>query len=197
MKHQVLAVRRGSSGHIHDDRVLCRRGNVSPRYGQLVASGIPILRDASARLVSVEVPDTDCLRAKVAERVPNSCVCRLRRHALSGVFRRHPVSCLIHFLLIGKIQCGSGNEIPVDPMESGQCDSCLILVIHRSPNRIFHRLPRQLVVESPTHPTLQIGPRFLLGGLDRIQIAKRWRTQDQARRNDRHQMAHKAATLEL
>src|SRR5271169_1764262 len=116
------------------------------------------LHDAPARLVSVEVPNTDCLRAKVAERVPNSCVCRLRRHALSGVFSCHPVSCLIHVLLVGKIQCGSDDEIPVDAMESGQCDSCLILVIHGSPDRIFHRLPWQLVVESPTHPTLQIGP---------------------------------------
>src|ERR1700751_2450881 len=42
------------------------------------------LHDASAGLVSVEVADAHCLRAKVAERVPNSCVCRLRRHALSG-----------------------------------------------------------------------------------------------------------------
>src|SRR5215469_15328677 len=33
MKHQVRAIRRGSSGYIHDDRVSCRRGNVSPRYG--------------------------------------------------------------------------------------------------------------------------------------------------------------------
>ena len=142
------------------------------------------LHDAPTGLVAVEIADADCLRAKVAERVPNSCVCRLRRHALSGVFRRHPVPCLIDVLLIGKIQCGSNDEIPVDPMESGQRDSCLILVIHHSPNRIFHRTPRPLVVEGPGHPTLQIGPRFLLGGLDRIQIAKRWRTQDQARRND-------------
>jgi hypothetical protein len=161
-------------------------------------SGIPISPRCAGWAVAVEVADADCLRAKVAERVPNSCVCRLRRHALSGVFRRHPVPCLIDVLLMGKIQCGSNDEIPVDPMESGQCDSCLILVIHHSPNRIFHRMPRPLVVEGPGHPTLQIGPRFLLGGLDRIQIAKRWRTQDQARRNDRHQMAHRAAaTLEL
>src|SRR5580700_2693648 len=79
------------------------------------------LHDAPAGLVSVEVADADCLRAKVAERVSNSCVCRLRRHALSGVFRRHPVPCLIDVLLMGKIQCGSNDEIPVDPMESGQC----------------------------------------------------------------------------
>src|SRR5215471_11412724 len=90
------------------------------------------LDDTPARLVSVEVPDADCLRAKVAERVTNRCVCRLRRHALSSIFRRHPVSCLVDVLLIGKIQCGSNDEIPVDSMESGQCDSWLTLVVHRS-----------------------------------------------------------------
>src|SRR5438105_2105503 len=116
--------------------------------------------------------------------------CRLRRHALSGVFRRHPVSGLIDVWLIGNIQCGSDDEIPVDPVESGQCDSCLTLVIHRSSNRVFHRLPRPLVVEGPGHPMLQIGPRILLGRLNRIRIAKGWRTQDQARRDDGHQMAH-------
>ena len=40
------------------------------------------LHDAPTGLVSVEIADADCLRAKVAERVPNSCVCRLRRHVL-------------------------------------------------------------------------------------------------------------------
>src|SRR5215471_402999 len=176
----------------HAVEATCRRmrGN-----SQLLKS--QFVHDAPARLVSVEVPDTDCLRAKVAERVSNSRVCGLGRHALSSVFRRHPISCLVDVLLIGKIQCGSDYEIPVDPMECGQCDSFLILVIHRSPNRIFHSLPRPLVLEGPSHPTLQIGPRFLLGGLDRIQIAKRWWTQDQARGNDRHQMAHRMATLEL
>src|SRR6266404_4089814 len=148
------------------------------------------LYDAPARLVSVEVADADCLRTKVAERVTNSCVCRLRRHALSGVFGRHPVSGLIDVWLTGNIQRGSDDEIPVDPVESGQCDSCLTLVIHRSSNRVFHRLPRPLVVEGPGHPTLQIGPRLLFGRLNRIQIAKSWRAQDQARRDDRHQMAH-------
>src|ERR1700727_3549697 len=70
------------------------------------------LHDAPTGLVAVEIADADCLRAKVAECVPNSCVCRLRRHALSGVFRRHPVPCLIDVLLIGKIQCGSNEQIP-------------------------------------------------------------------------------------
>src|SRR5580658_10260259 len=119
-------------------------------------------------LVPVEVPDADCLGAKVAERVTNSCVCRLGSHPLSGVFRRHPVSSLIDISLIGKIQGCSDDEIPVDPMESGQCDSSLTLVIHRSSNRIFHRLPRPFVVEGPGHPTWQSGPRIVLGGLDRI-----------------------------
>src|SRR5215475_4158307 len=100
-----------------------------------------LLHDAPARLVSVEVPDGDCLRAKVAESIANSCVCCLRSHALSRVCRRHPVSCLINVWLIGKIQGGSDDEIPVKPMESRQCDSSLILVIHRSSNRVFHRLP--------------------------------------------------------
>jgi hypothetical protein len=36
------------------------------------------LYDAPARRISVEVPDADCLRAKMAEHVTNSCVCRLR-----------------------------------------------------------------------------------------------------------------------
>src|SRR5450432_4445159 len=42
MKRQVWVVHRGSSRCIHDDRVSCRQGNVSPRYGQRLASGIPI-----------------------------------------------------------------------------------------------------------------------------------------------------------
>src|SRR6478609_3953037 len=99
------------------------------------------LHDAPARLVSLEVPDADCLRAKVAEGVTNSCVCGLRSHTLSGVFRCHPISSFIDVWLIGNIQCGSNDEVPVEPMESGQCDSCLTLVIHRSSNRVFHRLP--------------------------------------------------------
>src|SRR5580700_5193727 len=154
-----------------------------------------LLYDAPARLVSVEVPDADCFRAKMAERVTNSCVCRLRSHALSGILRRHPVSSLVDVWLIGKIQCSSDDEIAVGPMESSQCDSCLTLVIHRSSNRVFHRLPRPLIVEGPGHPTLQIGPRVFLGALNRIQIAKRWRTQDQAWRYDGHRMTHRAATL--
>jgi hypothetical protein len=76
-----------------------------------------VLHDAPARLVPVEVADADCLRAK-AERVTNSCVCRVRRHPLSRVFRRHPVSGLIDVWLIGNIQCGSDDDIPVDPVES-------------------------------------------------------------------------------
>ena len=43
------------------------------------------LHDAAASVVTVEVPDADRLRAKAAERVTNSGVCRLRRHALSGI----------------------------------------------------------------------------------------------------------------
>jgi hypothetical protein len=42
MKPQVRVVHPGSSGCIHDDRVSCRRGTVSPPYGQRVASGIPV-----------------------------------------------------------------------------------------------------------------------------------------------------------
>ena len=42
MKRQVRVVHRGSSGCIHDDRVSCRRGNVSPLYFQRRPSGIPI-----------------------------------------------------------------------------------------------------------------------------------------------------------
>ena len=99
------------------------------------------LYDAPARLVSVEVPDADCLRAKMAERVTNSCVCSLRSHALPCVPRRHPVSSLVDVWHIGKIQCGSDDEIPVEPMESSQCDSCLTLVIHRSSNGVLQRLP--------------------------------------------------------
>src|ERR1700679_1378488 len=151
------------------------------------------LHDAAARLVAVEEYDADCPRTKVPERVPDSCVCGLCRHAPSGVLRRCPVSCLIDILLVGEVQCGSNNKIPVDPMESGQSDSCLILVVHHAANRIFHRFPRPLVVEGPSHPKLQIAPRFFLSGLDRIQIVKRWRTQDQAWRYDRHQMAHRVA----
>ncbi len=131
----------------------------------------------------------------MAERVTNSCVCRLRSHALSGVLRRHPVSGLVDVWLIGKIQCSSDDEIPVGPMESSQCDSCSTLVIHRSSNSVLHRLPRPLIVEGPGHPALQIWPRVFLGALNRIQIAKRWRTQDQAWRYDGHRMTHPAATL--
>jgi hypothetical protein len=80
-------------------------------------------------------------------------------------------------------------------MESSQCDSWLTLVIHRSSNSVFYSLPRPLIVEGPGHPTLQIGPRIFLGALNRIQIAKRWRTQDQAWRYDGHRMTHRAATL--
>src|ERR1700722_413110 len=133
------------------------------------------LPDAAARLVSVEESDTDCLRTKVPERVPDSCVCRLCRHAPSGVLRRCPVSCLIDILLVGKVQRGSNNKIPVDPMESRQSDSCLILVVHHAANRIFHRLPRPLVVEGPSHPKLQSAPRFCLGGVGGIQIVSGWR----------------------
>jgi hypothetical protein len=80
-------------------------------------------------------------------------------------------------------------------MESGQCDSCLILVVHHSSNGVFHRLTRPLIVDSPGHPTLQIGPRVFFGALNRIQIAKSWRTQDEAWRYDGHRMTHRAATL--
>jgi hypothetical protein len=107
----------------------------------------------------------------------------------------NPVSSLVDVWLIGKIQCSSDDEIPVGPMESSQCNSCLTLVIHRSSNSVFHRLPRPLIVEGPGHPTLQIGPRVFLGALNRIQIAKRWRTQDQAWGYDGHRMTHRAATL--
>jgi hypothetical protein len=54
-----------------------------------------------------------------------------------------------------------------------------------------------LVVEGPSHPTLQVGPRIFLGGLDRIQIAKSWRTKNEARRYDWHQVVHRAATQQL
>jgi len=67
------------------------------------------------------------------------------------------------------------NGAPSNDTVRWEAISVVILVIHHLPNRIFHRMPRLLVVEGPGHPTLQIGPRFLLGGLDRIQIAKRWR----------------------
>src|SRR5689334_2793463 len=117
-------------------------------------------------LASFEVPDTNCSCAKVAESIANCCIDGLCRHALPGVLRRDPVSRFINVLLIRAVQCGSDDEIPVDSMETGQCDSDLILVIHHSPNRVFQRLPRPLVVEGPGHPTLQIRPRFLLCGLD-------------------------------
>src|SRR5690349_7735070 len=102
-----------------------------------------------AGLVSIEVPDADCLRAKVAKGIANSCVCRFCRHALPGVFRRYPVSGLVDAGLIGEIQCGSDDEITVNPMESSQGNSCLTLVIRHSLNRLFRRLPRPLVVEGP------------------------------------------------
>src|SRR5271170_5823270 len=78
------------------------------------------LHDAAAGLVAVEESDSDCPCTKVPERVPDSCVCRLCRHAPPGVLRRCPVSCLIDILLVGEVQCGSNNKILVDPMESGQ-----------------------------------------------------------------------------
>ena len=78
------------------------------------------------------------------------------------------------------------DEIPVDPMESGQRDTCLTLEVHRPSNGVFQRLPRSLVVERPSHPKLQIIPGIFLGGLDSIQIVKNRRTQDQARRHDGH-----------
>src|SRR5439155_11030643 len=76
------------------------------------------LHDAAASVVAVEVPDADRLRAKAAERVPNGGICRLRRHALSGVFPRHPITGLVDVCLIGEIQCGSDDKIAVEPMES-------------------------------------------------------------------------------
>src|SRR6266487_6895963 len=81
------------------------------------------LHDAAASVVSVEVADADRLRAKAAERVTNSSVCRLRRHALPGIFPRHPITGLIDVCLIREVQCGSDDEITVGPVESGQCDS--------------------------------------------------------------------------
>jgi hypothetical protein len=96
----------------------------------------------------------------------------------SGVFPRHPITGLIDVCLIGEIQGGSDDEIPVDPVESGQCDTCLTLKVHRPSNGVFQRLPRSLVVEGPSHPKLQIIPGIFLGGLDSIQIVKMWRTQD-------------------
>src|SRR5271169_6992415 len=133
------------------------------------------LHDAAASVVTVEVPDADRPRAQAAERVTNSGVCRLRRHALSGVFPRHPITGLIGVCLVGEIQCGSDDEIPVDPMESGQRDTCVTLEVHRPSNGVFQRLPRSLIVECPSHPKLQIIPGIFLGGLDSIQIVKNWR----------------------
>jgi len=51
-----------------------------------------LLHDAAAGVVTVEVPDADRPRAQAAARVTNSGVGRLRRHALSGVFPRHPIT---------------------------------------------------------------------------------------------------------
>jgi hypothetical protein len=42
MRPQVQEVHQGSRGCIHDDRASCRRGIVSPRNGQRLASGILI-----------------------------------------------------------------------------------------------------------------------------------------------------------
>src|ERR1700733_15273770 len=88
------------------------------------------LHDAPARLVSVEVTDADCLRAKVAEPVTNSCLSCLCSHPLSGVLRCLPVTSLVDVWLIGEIQSGSDDEISVEPVETGQCDSWLTLIIH-------------------------------------------------------------------
>ena len=96
------------------------------------------------------------------------------------------VTGLIDVCLIGEIQYGSDDEIPVAPMESGQCDTCLTLEVHHPSNRVFQRLPRSLVVEHPSHPKLQIISGIFLGGLDRVQIVTHWRPQDQARRHDGH-----------
>src|SRR5580692_10662596 len=101
--------------------------------------------DAAAGVVPVEVPDADRFRAKVTERVANSGVCRLRRQALSGVFPRPPITGLIDICLSGEIQCGSDDEIPVDPVESGQCDTRLTVEVHGPSNGVFQRLPRPLV----------------------------------------------------
>src|SRR5271155_4647539 len=78
------------------------------------------LHDAAARLVPGEESDTDCPRTKGPERETDSCVCGLCRHSPSGVLRRCPVSCLIDISLVGDVQRGSNNKIPVAPMESGQ-----------------------------------------------------------------------------
>jgi hypothetical protein len=56
--------------------------------------------NAAAGSVSVEVPNTDRFRAKVSKGVTNSGVRRLRRHALSGVFRHQPKSGLIDVWLL-------------------------------------------------------------------------------------------------
>ena len=113
------------------------------------------LHDAAASVVAVEVPDADRLGAKAAERVTNCGVGSLRGHALSGIFPRHPITGLIDVRLISRIQRGSDDEISVNPMESGQCDTCLTLEFHRPSNGVFQRLPRPLVLERPSHPKLQ------------------------------------------
>jgi hypothetical protein len=103
-------------------------GTVEAAYRRLTVDAklleSQFLHDTAARVVTVEVPHADRLRAKVAERVTNSGVCRLRRHALAGVFSRSPITGLIDVCLVGEIQCGSDDEISVDPMESGQSDTC-------------------------------------------------------------------------
>ncbi len=134
--------------------------------------------DAAASVVAVELPNADRLRAKAPERVTDSGVCSLRRHSLSGVFPRHPITGLIDVCLNREIQCGSHDEIPVDPMESGQRNTCLTLEVHRPSNGVFQRLPRPLAVEGPSHPKLQIVPGIFLGGLNSIQILKDRRPQD-------------------
>jgi Ca-activated chloride channel family protein len=121
------------------------------------------LHDAAAADVTVEVPYADRLRAKAAERVTSSGVCRLRRHAMSGVFSRHPITGLIDVCLIGEIQRGSDDEISVDPMESGQRDTRLTLEVHRPSNGVLKGMPHSLVVERPSHPKLQIGRRTVQG----------------------------------
>jgi hypothetical protein len=84
------------------------------------------------------------------------------------------------------------NGAPSNDTVRWEAISVVILVIHHLPNRIFHRMPRLLVVEGPGHPTLQIGatlPPWRSGSNPNRKAL--------ARRNDRHQMAHRAATLEL
>src|ERR1700730_10164997 len=117
-----------------------------------------LLHNAAARVGTVAVPDADRLRAQAAERVTNRGVCRLRRHALSGIFPRYPKTSLIDVCLVGEIQCGSDDEIPVDPVESGQRDTCLTLEVHHPSNGLFQCLPRSLLVERPSPPKLQIIP---------------------------------------